>query len=87
VLICISVLNEKRLCIFLSDGWMCLRNIELESIWIHDCLDASNDISMSKSTSSSLPISVPFPKYRENFTKSLKKRSTTITLYLDNSVG
>jgi len=48
VLVCISVLNEKHLCVFLSDGWMCLRNIELECTWIHDCLGASNGMSMSK---------------------------------------
>jgi hypothetical protein len=48
VLVCVSVLNEKRLCIFLSNGRMCLRIIELESTWIHDCPGASNDISISK---------------------------------------
>jgi len=47
-LVCISVLNEKSLCILLSDGCMCLRNIELESTWIHDCPGASNGMSMSK---------------------------------------
>jgi hypothetical protein len=38
----------KSLCIFISDGCMCLRNIELENTWIHDCPSASNDMSMSK---------------------------------------
>jgi hypothetical protein len=27
---------------------MCLRNIEFECTWIHDCLGASNGMSMSK---------------------------------------
>jgi hypothetical protein len=48
VLVCIRVLNEKSLCIFPSDGCMCLRNIELESTRIHDCSGASNDMSTSK---------------------------------------
>jgi hypothetical protein len=48
VFVCISVLNEKSLCIFLSDGCMCLRNIELECTWIHDCPSVSNGMSMSK---------------------------------------
>jgi hypothetical protein len=48
VLVCISVLNEKNLCIFLSDSCMCLRNIKLECAWIHDCLGASKGMSMSK---------------------------------------
>jgi hypothetical protein len=48
VLICISVLNGKRLCIFLSDSHVLIAYIELESTWIHDCLGVSNDMSMSK---------------------------------------
>jgi hypothetical protein len=48
VLICISVLNGKRLCIFLSDSHVLRSYIELESTWIHDCPSASNGMSMSK---------------------------------------
>jgi hypothetical protein len=48
VLVCISALNEKCFCIFLSDGRMCLKIIKLESTWIHDCPGASNDMSMCK---------------------------------------
>jgi hypothetical protein len=49
MLICISVLNEKRLCIFLSDS-TCVKMsyIKLECTWIHDCPGASNGMSMSK---------------------------------------
>jgi hypothetical protein len=53
MLVYISVLNEKHLYVFLSDGWMCLRNIELECTWIHDCLGASNGMSMSKKVTTS----------------------------------
>jgi hypothetical protein len=48
VLICISVLNEKRLCVFLSDSHVLRSYIELESTWIYDCPGASNGMSMSK---------------------------------------
>jgi hypothetical protein len=49
VLVCISVLNEKRLCIFLSDSYVLRSYIELESTWIHDYPGgASNGMSMSK---------------------------------------
>jgi hypothetical protein len=48
VLVCIRVLNVNSLCIFLSDGCMCLRNIELECTRTHDCPGASNGMSISK---------------------------------------
>jgi hypothetical protein len=41
----------------------------------------------SKSTSSSYPILVPFPIFRENFMKNTKKPPTADTLYLDRGVG
>jgi hypothetical protein len=42
---------------------------------------------LSKSTSSSYPILVPFPIFRENFMKNIKKPPTADTLYLDEGVG
>jgi hypothetical protein len=48
VLVCIRVLMEKSLCIFLSDSHVLIAYIELESAWIHDCPGASNGMSMSK---------------------------------------
>jgi hypothetical protein len=42
---------------------------------------------LSKSTSSSYPILVPFPIFRENFMKNIKKPLTADTLYLDEGVG
>jgi hypothetical protein len=48
VLICIRVLMEKSLCIFLSDSHVLIAYIELESTWIYDCPGASNGMSMSK---------------------------------------
>jgi hypothetical protein len=41
--------NGKEL-IHISIGYSCVKMsyIELESTWIHDCLSASNDMSMSK---------------------------------------
>jgi hypothetical protein len=41
----------------------------------------------SKSTSSSYPILVPFPIFRENFIKNIKKPPTADALYLDEGVG
>jgi len=48
VLVCIRVLMEKSLCIFLSDSHVLIAYIELESTWIYDCSSASNGMSMSK---------------------------------------
>jgi hypothetical protein len=41
----------------------------------------------SKSTSSSYPILVSFPIFKENFIKNIKKPTTADTLYLDEGVG
>jgi len=41
----------------------------------------------SKSTSSSYPILVLFPIFRENFMKNTKKPPTADALYLDGGVG
>jgi hypothetical protein len=41
----------------------------------------------AKSTSSSYPILVPFPIFRENFMKNIKKPPTADALYLDDGVG
>jgi hypothetical protein len=40
----------------------------------------------SKSTSSSYPILVPFPIFKENFMKNIKKPPTADALYLDEGV-
>jgi hypothetical protein len=45
------------------------------------------DLVGSKSTSSSYPILVPFPIFRENFIKNIKKPPTADALYLDEGVG
>jgi hypothetical protein len=47
----------------------------------------SDKMEATKSTSSSLPILVPFPKYRENFTKTHKNHPTIDTPNLHFLVG
>jgi hypothetical protein len=42
---------------------------------------------MTKSTSSSYPILVPFLIFRETFMKNIKKPPTADALYLDEGVG
>jgi hypothetical protein len=51
------------------------------------CQQFNADLMHTLSTSSSYPILVPFPIFRENFIKNIKKPPTADALYLEEGVG